>query len=125
MIMKYTYEINSESKAIHVITTGDLITKEVASMGVKILLKAKELKYKVVFDYRFSKNRISIAEAYFWYVEHYDHVDVELRHIPIAYIVNNEDWNFYSFFECTCTNRGICVKLFKDENAIWEWVERF
>lgn len=123
--MIYTYETNSENQSIFVITKGDLIAKEVAAMGLEILLKAKELKYKVIFDYRNSKNRISIVEAYNWFSTYYDLIDNELKFIPTAYIANKEDWNFYSFFECTSNNKGIPVKVFQEENAVLEWLNGF
>lgn len=121
--MTYTYKINSENHTIIVNTLGDLTTKEVVEMGLEILLKAKELKSKVIFDHRMSKNRISFAEAYSWYGDHYECVDKKLRRIPIAYIANNEDWNFYTFFECACNNKGIPIKVFRDENAVLAWLE--
>jgi hypothetical protein len=122
--MKYTYEINPEDQTINVILIGSLETKELAALGLKIMLKAKELKYKIIFDCRQSRNKISITEAYYWYITHYDHIDIELRHISIAYIANEEDWDFYSFFECTCMNKGIPVKTFKEENNVQKWLER-
>jgi hypothetical protein len=122
--MKHTYEINPESQTINVVIIGSLETKELADLGLKIMLKAKELKYKIIFDCRMSRNKITIVEAYYWYTTHYDHIDIELRHIPIAYIVNKEDWDFYSFFECTCRNKGITVKAFMDENIVQKWLER-
>ena len=121
--MKYTYEINSKNQTIDVITIGDLITEEAVAMGLKIMLKAKELKYKIVFDNRLSKNRISIIEAYCWFSTHFDNIDTKLKCIPTAYIVNKEDWDFYSFFECTCNNKGIVLKVFQDENAVSEWFD--
>ena len=119
--MTYTYEINSATKTIIVINVGELIANEVAAMGLEILLKAKEFKYKVIFDHRLSKNSISITEAFYWFSDHYDYIDKGLRFIPTAYIVNKEDWDFYSFFECTCNNKGIPIKVFQDENALSEW----
>ena len=124
-IMKYTYEINSDNQTIVVLTIGNLIKHEVVEMGIEILLKAKELKYRVIFDHRLSKNRISFSEAYNWYLVNYDIIDYELKRIPTAYIINIEDWDFYSFFECTCYNKGIPVKVFKDENAVSEWLKGF
>lgn len=121
--MKYTYEINSKNQTIDVITTGDIITEEAVAMGLKIKLKAKELKYKIVFDNRLSKNRISIGEAYYWFSAHFDNIDSELRCIPTAYIANKEDWDFYSFFECTCYNKGIPIRAFQEENAAMKWLE--
>jgi uncharacterized protein (UPF0218 family) len=63
--MKYTYEIYSKNQLIYVVTMGDLITEEVVAMGLKIMLKAKELKYKILFDNRLSRNRITTVEAYY------------------------------------------------------------
>jgi hypothetical protein len=121
--MKYTFEINSKNQTIDVITTGEIITEEAVAMGLKIMLKAKELKYKMVFDNRLSKNRISIGEAYCWFSTHFDYIDTELRHIPTAYIANKEDWDFYSFLECTCFNKGIPIRAFQEENAAMKWLE--
>lgn len=121
--MKYTYEINSKNQTIVVITTGDIITEEAVAMGLKIKLKAKEQKYKILFDNRLSKNRISITKAYWWFSSHFDNIDTEIRHIPTAYIANKEDWDFYSFFECTCYNKGIPIRAFQEENAAMKWLE--
>jgi hypothetical protein len=123
--MKYTYEINSENKTIVVITTGDLKTKELASMGLTILLKAKELKYKIIFDHRLSRNRISITEAYYWFGTHYDSIDSKIKFIPSAYIANKEDMDFYSFFATTSNNKGIPIKIFLDEKPALEWLESY
>jgi hypothetical protein len=121
--MKFTYEINSKNQTIYVLTTGDIITEEAVAMGLKIKLKAKELKYKIVFDNRLSKNRISFGEAYYWFSTHFDNIDTELKFIPTAYIANKEDWDFYCFFECTCFNKGIQIRAFQEENAAMKWLE--
>lgn len=120
-VMEYACEIDSETKTIKVITKGELTTTETAAMALKVLIKAKELKYKIIFDYRLSINRISFADAYFWYSKHYDNVDVELRKVPTAYIVNEKDWQFFSFFECTNNNKLIPIKIFRNENTIFDW----
>jgi len=121
--MTYTYEIDDANKTITVVTEGDLLSKEAAEMGLTILLKAKELKYRIIFDYRLSKNRISIAEAYYWFSNHYDSVDSELRLIPSVYIPNKDDFEFFNFFELTCNNRGIPIKVFLDEEAASKWLK--
>jgi hypothetical protein len=120
--MNYTYEINSENKTIVVKANENLISKEVATMELEILLKAKKLDYKVIFDHRYLKNRISIGEAYFWYSTKYEYVDNELMCIPTAYIANKDDLDFYSFYESACNEKGIHIKLFHDENALSEWL---
>ena len=40
--MRYNYQINHDCKTINVITTGNLITKELAPMELKISKIAKE-----------------------------------------------------------------------------------
>jgi hypothetical protein len=121
--MEYTYEINSRYQTISVITIGDLITEKAVKMGLEVLSIAKKLKFKIVFDNRLSKNKISVGEAYNWFSRHFDNIDSEFRYIPTAYIANKEDWDFYSFFECTCNNKGIPIKAFRDENAAMKWIE--
>lgn len=120
--MNYTFKIETDKKFIHIITVGDLITNEVVAMGLEIMLKAKMLKYNILYDHRLSNNRISIAEAFDWYSIHYDYIDNELRRIPTAYIVNKEDWDFFSFFECTCYNNGIPIRVFQEECEAVKWV---
>jgi hypothetical protein len=122
--MNYTFRIDSENKMIHVKTVGDLITKEVVAMGLEIMLKAKMLKYTILYDHRLSNNRVSITEAYHWYSTHYDNIDNVLRRIPTAYIANKEDWDFFSFFECTCYNKGIPIKVFEEECEAVKWLNR-
>ena len=63
-----------------------------------------------------------MAEAYFWFSDLYDKVDWELRKIPLAYLVNKEDWEFYLFFECTSVNKGFPIKVFQEENAVSKWL---
>jgi hypothetical protein len=123
--MKHTYIINPENQTINVEIIGSLETNELAALGLTILLKAKEINFKIVYDCRKSRTKISIAEAYYWYNTHYDHIDIELRLIPTAYIANKEDWDFYSFFECTCSNKGIPIKVFKEKADVLNWVESF
>jgi len=121
--MEFTYEIINCNKTIIVITTGDLQTTGVVEMELKIRLIAEKLNYKILFDCRLSKNRISITEAYSWFSTHYSGIHNELKWIRTAYLVNKEDWEYYSFFETTSNNRGIPIKAFLDENDILKWVD--
>ena len=121
--MEYNFEINSETKIIQVITIGDLMTKEVVAMGFEIMTKAKLLKSKILYDNRLSKNRISLFEAYDWYHAHYDNIDGTFRYIPTAYVANVDDWDFYSFFECTSINKGIPLRVFKEKQLALSWLE--
>ncbi len=119
--MEYTYKVISNYKIIKVKVIGDLATKETASMGKIIRLKAKEMNYKIFFDLTQANNKISISEAYFWFADHYDNIDIKLRYIPTAYLTNEKDKSFFNFFETTCLNKGIRVKMFMKMEEAFEW----
>lgn len=121
--MEFTFEIIDHNKTIVVITTGDLEAKEVADMDLKIRLIAKELKYKILFDCRLSKNRISITEAYYWFSIYSDITQNELKKVHTAYLSNKEDWEYYSFLETASNNQGIPIKVFLNENDVLNWIE--
>jgi len=110
--MNYNYTLNEISKIITVRTTGHLKTKELSEMGVLMRKKARDLNYKILFDYSLSKNFISITEAYYWFSDYYDVVDMKLRNIPAAIITCKEDNKFFQFVETTCFNNGIELKVF-------------
>ena len=121
--MNYSTELNENNKTITVRTTGHLKTKEIAAMGVLIRLQARDLKYKLIFDYSLSKNFITITEAYNWFSDYYDTVDLKLREIPTAIIANKEDYEFFDFYETTCNNRGIPIKIFSEDKSAMVWLE--
>lgn len=123
MVMEYTYGINRNYKIIEVKVYGDLDTRETALMGKTIRLKAKELNYKILFDFTQARNKISIAEAYFWFADHYDKIDTELRYIPTAHLSNEEDRSFFSFCETTCYNKCIKIKMFMEKEKALEWLQ--
>ena len=123
--MNYSFEKNDDTNTITVRTTGHLKTKELAAMGVLIRLQAMDLKYKLIFDHRLSKNFISITEAYYWFSNHYDGIDLKLRQIPAAIITNNEDNEFFQFLETTCSNQGIPIKVFLEEELAIDWINKF
>jgi len=123
--MKYSSEINQDNKTITVITSGNLKTKELSEMGILIRLQARDLKFKIIFDYRMSKNYISITEAYYWFTDYYDGIDLKLRQIPAAIITNNEDNEFFQFLETTCSNQGIPIKVFLEEISAFNWLNKF
>jgi hypothetical protein len=121
--MNYTYIISPDIEIITVIAIGNLEPNEVAELELKIRQMAKDLKYKIIFDYRLSKNKISITEAYYWVTTHFDKVDIKLKQIKSAYLVNKADWDFYSFFECTTNNHGLPIKAFQEDAEILNWLE--
>ncbi|MEI7504413.1 MAG: hypothetical protein WCJ61_14130 [Paludibacter sp.] len=105
------------------IAIGDLEPNEVAELELKIRLMAMDLNYKIIFDYRLSKNKISITDAYYWVSTHFDTVDTKLKLIKSAYLVNKDDWEFYSFFETTSNNHGMQIKVFQEEDTLLNWLE--
>lgn len=120
--MHYTHRINHINKIITVRTTGDLTTNELAAMGILMRLKARNLNYKILFDYSLSKNYISITEAYYWFSDHYDPIDKTLRYVTAAIVYNLKDESFFNFLETTCSNAGIKIKVFIDKKNALEWI---
>lgn len=120
--MEYTYEILSDCKIIKVKVIGDLVAKETAALGKIIRLKAKEMNYKILFNLTEAHNKISIFEAYFWFADHYDNIDTKLRYIPTAYLTNEKDKSFFKFFETTCLNKSIRVKMFMEKEEAFKWL---
>jgi len=120
--MEYTYEIINDDKIIKVKVSGELTPKETALMGKNIRIIAKELDYKILFDLRKAENKVSISEAYFWFADHYDEIDITFRYIPTAHITHEEDKSFFKFFETTCFNKNIKVRMFMDQEKALEWL---
>ena len=121
--MEYNYKLISEFKIIKVTVKGDISAEETALMGKTIRVKAKEIDYKIFFDLVQTRNRISIFEAYSWFADHYDKIDVKLRYIPTAYLSNEKDRDFFRFFETTCLNKGIRVRMFMEMDKAMEWLK--
>jgi len=120
--MEYNYTINTDTKIITVQTKGDLIKNEVAEMDKSIRMKASELERNVLFDFRKSKNKISIADAYFWYDEFYNDDERFLMSIPTVHLSSAGDEDFFKFFETTTNNNGIPIKMFTEEEAAIAWL---
>lgn len=120
--MEYTYELIDNYKIIKVKVLGELKPKETALMGKNIRLKAKELNYKILFDLTEAENKVSISDAYFWFADHYDKIDIQLRYIPTAHVTHEKDKSFFSFFETTCYNKNIRVRMFMESKEALEWL---
>jgi hypothetical protein len=121
--MEYTFEIINDDKIIKVKVFGELTPKETALMGKNIRIKAKELNYKILFDLTEADNKVSISEAYFWFADHYDEIDIKLRYIPTAHITHERDKSFFRFFETTCYNKNIRVRMFMEHKEALEWLK--
>ncbi|MEI7502949.1 MAG: hypothetical protein WCJ61_06665 [Paludibacter sp.] len=121
--MTYTTEINDIDKLIIVRTIGDLRTNELSAMCVLIRMQARDFNYKLIFDYRLSKNYISITEGYYWFSKHYYSIDLKLRQIKTAIIANRNDKDFFCFLETTCVNNGITIKMFLAEDMALKWIK--
>jgi hypothetical protein len=120
--MEYNFKIDTDTKIIKVQTSGELIKRELAKMDKSIRTMAIELKYKILFDFRQSKNRITLAEAYFWFTDFYEANEKPLIFIPTAHLSNIEDKQFFSFFETTTNNNGIPIKMFLEEESAMAWL---
>lgn len=121
--MEYTYELIAELKIIKVNVFGDLLPMQAALMGIMIRTKAYEMGYKLLFDYTLiSSVQISMGAAYFWFIDHYDSINIAFRYIPTAYLVNEIIKSDFNFFELTCYNKGIKVRIFMENEKALEWL---
>ncbi|MEI7502906.1 MAG: hypothetical protein WCJ61_06445 [Paludibacter sp.] len=123
--MEYNFTINTDKKIITVQTSGELIKNEVAKMDKRIRTKAKELNCSILFDFRQSKNRITMADAFFWFTELYENDENPLISIPTVHLSSAEDEQFFRFFEITTNNNGIPIKMFTDNMHAIEWLKQF
>ena len=121
--MEYSYVINN--KIIIVIVVGILIAEEVALMGIKIRIKALNLNCKIIFDFTNAKNQMTIANAYYWFLDYYDNVDMKFRYIQTAHLSNEQNEAFFKFVETTCNNKGILIRMFKEKKEALLWFELF
>jgi hypothetical protein len=123
--MEYTYEIIDELKVIKVTVLGALTTSEAALMGITVRVKAHEIGYKLLFDYsKLTSIQISSGSAYFWFPDYYDKINIKLRYIPTALLINVRNSSAFIFFENTCYNKGIRIKIFKENESALEWLKQ-
>ena len=123
--MEYTCEIIDEHKIIKVTVWGVLKTHETALMGIIVRVKAFEIGYKLLFDYtQLTSIQISSGAAYFWFPDHYDKINIKLRYIPTAILINEINYSAFIFFENTCYNKGIKLKVFEENQKALEWLKQ-
>jgi hypothetical protein len=123
--MEYTYEFIDEHKIIKVTVWGVLTTHETALMGIIVRVKAYEIGYKLLFDYsRLTTIQISSSAAYFWFPDHYDNINIKLRYIPTAMLISKINYSAFTFFENTCYNKGIRIKIFRENKSALEWLNQ-
>ncbi|MEI7504097.1 MAG: hypothetical protein WCJ61_12515 [Paludibacter sp.] len=122
--MNYFYELIDSIITITVKTEGDITRNDFAETDRLIRTKANELNYKILFDFRNSQNCISIADAYFWFLNFYTDNENALKTIPTAHLSRVEDEPFFKFFETTTNNNGIPIKMFLEEESAMAWLEK-
>ena len=119
------YKINEVSKAIIVDVIGDMHTTDFAKLDVEICSLALNLNCKIIFNFKNAIIRIGFGEAYFWFSNHLDKVNLQFRRIPTAHIANDSNELFLHFIETTWSNQGVSIKMFKKDTDALEWLERF
>lgn len=120
--MNYIEQILHKEKIIIVRISGELHAKKTAEMGLAIRLKAIEHNLKIILDFRKAINRISILQAHTWFSNFYDGINKNLRFIPTVHLISDEHEEFFNFVENSWCNRGIQLKVVKDEVAAINWI---
>jgi len=123
--MEYSYNINDISKTIIVVIVGEINASNFAKLDVEICTLALSLQYKIIFDFSNATVIISVGEAYFWFPNHLDKINMLFRRIPTAHIANSKNESFFHFVETTWTNHGIKTKMFKEKELAMEWLNQF
>ncbi len=121
--MEYTYEIINNYKIIKVEVLGDLIIKESESLGKRIRRKAKRMDYAILFDLTHIRNRIAANEAYLWYANRRDILDINFRYIPVAYLINKNQEPLFGPFKIFCLNNGVLLRIFDEKEKAFEWLK--
>lgn len=121
--MQYTEEIDKERKIVIARVSGGMTKEKIAPKTTKTRLRAKELNYCILFDFRKVNNYLTIVDAYYWLAEHYDDLDPTLKFIPTAHVVDTKDEEFSRFVETTFLNRGASIRVFTEESAAIGWLE--
>ncbi len=120
--MDCSYRIDKINKIILVTVVGELNATNFEKLCLDIYKMALKLKSKIIFDFTSANITICIGAAYFWFTEHLDNIDIRFRHIPTAHIASDNNWSFLEFVETTWSNKGICVKAFKQKDIAIKWL---
>jgi len=122
-MLRYTEEIDESKRIIIVNVCGDVHSEDLASVGSKIRVRAYEINYRILFDFRKAKIHISLPETYEWIPDYYDRIDRHLKFVRTAHLANEEDDIFFRFLEDTFRNRGSDLRMFRDVRSAVEWLE--
>lgn len=123
--MEYIIEINDSVRISKVILTGILTVSEMGPIGKEARLKAYELGYKLLFDFRSVDVNVTMAEAFNYPREAYSDIEPATKIIPTAHLVKIEDEEFWSFVEISFRNVGMNIRMFFDENEAVEWLSNY
>ena len=82
--MQYTEEVDKERKIVIARVSGGMTKEKIAPETTQTRVRAKELNYSILFDFRKVHNYLTIVDAYYWLAEHYDDVDPTLKFVPTA-----------------------------------------
>ena len=120
--MEVVYEYDDDRKIIIIRVSGEMTIETIAPVSNENRLKAKEMNYKLLYDFRRSSYKKAIVGAYKFFEENFDETEIDVNYIPTANIINEEDVEFFKFIETTLTNRGARLKYFTDEEKGIEWL---
>lgn len=123
--MRYKEEVDDPRKILCVRVSGEITKEKLAPKTTQTRLRAKELNYGILLDFRKVRNYVTIVDAYYWLAEHYDGLDATLKFIPTAHVVDPKDEEFARFVETTFLNRGASIRVFTQERAAIEWLESY
>lgn len=123
--MDYSIEMLDDKRIIKVVIKSDLYPEETAAMGAKIRLRALDLNYMIILDFRDTTNYVSLIQGHNWFSDFYTDLNPKIKFIPTVHITNAEEEKFFQFVETPLVNNGVVIKVAKDEESAIEWLDTF
>ena len=120
--MEVVYDYDDDRKIIIIRVSGEMTIETITPISIENRLKAKKMNYKLLYDFRRSSYKKAIVDAYKFFEENFDDIEIDSNYIPTANIINEEDVEFFKFIETTMTNRGARLRYFTDEEKGVEWL---
>tara|TARA_B100000989_G_scaffold183947_1_gene138423 strand:- start:119 stop:499 length:381 start_codon:yes stop_codon:yes gene_type:complete len=119
--MNYTEEILSEKKIIIFRFTGDYGVKLMDELGIKFRTRAFDLGYSLIIDITKGNSKITLNDG-LKALKKYDKSEYKrLRKVPVAIVVNSNQYVFFKVIEQFVVNTKGDFKAFKEMDTAIDW----
>jgi hypothetical protein len=120
--MTFSVTVDDEKKLVISKVRGVLKGRKTAEMGKSCRLKAKQLGYSLILDFRDTQITIGIAETFSWFKDHYSKDESSLRLVKTAHLYSPNQERLFEFVQLSWQNQGILTRAFRDRDAAISWL---